>query len=1047
MTVSLTPHQKDAALAWDQHALVSAGAGSGKTRTVVARILYLLGVEIEGATIDKPLDLHRIAAITFTNKAAADLKLQLRKALRAADRHDDAYRVDTARVGTIHAFCGDVLREFGLRRGKNPTPRVLDEGEGLAITIEVVRDTLLDALDRGTVPGLTDLLAEQSPSQVRGMVETLVAESDRLRAFAARRDEHEPNELALINLSLETLKALETRLNEDGVVDFDRMITWTRDLLKEDEYARNALQRRVHTLIVDEFQDVDPAQRDIAYLLGEPASGRTDTTRLMLVGDAKQSIYRFRRADVSVWRKVEREFKALPNAAVMALPQNFRSKEPIIGFVEATVGKLMDAPLAGEEHADFEVPFEQLRVGNEKEQAEGPPVEVIVIPTKVDGKDYSYPQIRRMDAQAVARRARELVDEGHRWGDIAVLLAGWGAVDVYQKALEEAGAPTYVIRMEGFYERQEVIDLIVALETIHQPLDDRTLMGYLRGPFVGLKDESLFAIAESVRGTSYWRWLQAGEGLDLMAPDERVRAERGIAVLKRHIAMRDRVATDVLLQSLLEETGYVAHLALMGDDHAQAIANVRKFVRNARGMRARGLGDFLQVITDTRDHKERVGNAPLYGQRDDVVTITSIHSAKGLEWPIVFWCDTVRGAQRSASDPLRGHDRIVLRDRDIPKPEDERQHWRDLKQEIDLQEDAEDRRKWYVAMTRAEERLIIAGLPLGQRENPRSSPAGALWSVLPPFDAEDGATFTYDGQGGREHTGVVRMADPEAAGIGDETEAAPTREPVAEVDTLVAPKPMLPIVAGNPRHSASEMLAFERCAKRHWFKYIMGLREPPVDWQSNELIDAITRGLIVHDVLERLEEERELDALLEDAIGRWDEDAPPPETPKGTKYRVHLHEEVESVASHAEYRAIADLPSAKRELGFLHIADAEHFYQGKIDLAALEETGYALLDVKTSQGDAAASKKKAEQYAPQRDVYVASAEGISGRDVGRFAFQFSRAEAQVSETIGDDVRQQINTSLAARLETMSDDAPAMTEHPWECRWCGYKEVGWCEGVR
>ena len=153
MTVSLTPHQKDAALAWDQHALVSAGAGSGKTRTVVARILYLLGVEIEGATIDKPLDLHRIAAITFTNKAAADLKLQLRKALRAADRHDDAYRVDTARVGTIHAFCGDVLREFGLRRGKNPTPRVLDEGEGLAITIEVVRDTLLDSLDRGTVPG------------------------------------------------------------------------------------------------------------------------------------------------------------------------------------------------------------------------------------------------------------------------------------------------------------------------------------------------------------------------------------------------------------------------------------------------------------------------------------------------------------------------------------------------------------------------------------------------------------------------------------------------------------------------------------------------------------------------------------------------------------------------------------------------------------------------------------------------------------------------------------------------------------------------------
>ena len=131
----------------------------------------------------------------------------------------------------------------------------------------------------------------------------------------------------------------------------------------------------------------------------------------------------------------------------------------------------------------------------------------------------------------------------------------------------------------------------------------------------------------------------------------------------------------------------------------------------------------------------------------------------------------------------------------------------------------------------------------------------------------------------------------------------------------------------------------------------------------------------------------------------------------------------------------------------VHITDAEHFYQGKIDLAALEDEGYALLDVKTSQGDAKAAEKKAKQYAPQRDVYVASAEGISGRPVGRFAFQFSRAEVQLSEPMTGDVRVQVAESLTRRLEAMKGDAPAMTEHSWECRWCGYKKVGWCEGVQ
>jgi hypothetical protein len=115
-------------------------------------------------------------------------------------------------------------------------------------------------------------------------------------------------------------------------------------------------------------------------------------------------------------------------------------------------------------------------------------------------------------------------------------------------------------------------------------------------------------------------------------------------------------------------------------------------------------------------------------------------------------------------------------------------------------------------------------------------------------------------------------------------------------------------------------------------------------------------------------------------------------------------------------------------------------------LAALEFDGYTLLDVKTNQGHAKTAARKAERYAPQRDVYVAATEGISARQVGRFAFQFSRAKVQVSQSLTQAVRAQIQHDLDRRLARIEQGNPELTENPWECRWCGFQKVGWCEGV-
>src|SRR5690606_3880576 len=132
MVIPPTDSQWEAIRACEEHVLVEAGAGTGKTATVVARILYLLGVEVGGQRREKPITLADIVATTFTRQAAADLKRDLRKALRAAGRRADAYEVDQARIGTIHGFCSDIVNEHSLRSGRSPIVGVLEEGEALA---------------------------------------------------------------------------------------------------------------------------------------------------------------------------------------------------------------------------------------------------------------------------------------------------------------------------------------------------------------------------------------------------------------------------------------------------------------------------------------------------------------------------------------------------------------------------------------------------------------------------------------------------------------------------------------------------------------------------------------------------------------------------------------------------------------------------------------------------------------------------------------------------------------------------------------------------
>ncbi|MBK5186673.1 MAG: UvrD-helicase domain-containing protein [Gemmatimonadaceae bacterium] len=1055
----------------DRHMLVSAGAGTGKTFTVVSHVLYLMGVEMRGSVHPSPLQLDEIAAITYTNKAAAELKEHLRARLRATGRREDAYRVDTARVGTIHAFCGDILREFALRGSLAPGLTLLDDSESRILRAGCVRDALLEALECAPdspqrVEGLDSLLAEHSVGDVEQWVGELLELGDHLRSIIDHAAERAPLERSLLALAQRAEDRFVEYLRAHGQMDFDRMIVWTRDLIRSDVAVRRTLQRRIRVLIIDEFQDVDPVQREIAYLLGDPASRAGDTTRLMLVGDPKQSIYSFRKADVRVWRSVEEDFRRNDLGIVVPIADSRRSVPPVLAFVDHAIGRLLDEPIgASSVLRDFEVAYHPVRPLRE----DGPgdrAVEFLCVPAN-DGRCQKVAVVRESEAQAVAERALELHASGEmRWADMALLLSGWGALDIYQNALERAGIPFYALRSEGFYEQREIIDLIVALEAIRNANDDRALLGFLRSPFVGVTDETLLRLATKLP-SPLWPELSQGEVRLIADETERDLLTRGVSLLERLIPMRDRVMTSVLVDELLADTAYLAHLSLLGEPGLQAIANVRKFVRKASSATDGGLGRFLEEIEVARGMKMREGNAPLYGENDDVVTITSIHSSKGLEWKVVFWCDLVREHRNQGSSLLTSGSRVSLggaaRDGDddaddAPDTELPDAGRDELTAELRDERDAESKRLWYVAATRAKDRLVVC-VPQGRSksaidEDRRRAKAGeppsrafksasdAMKLSFPSLGST--ATERYRSGDGAEYEAVVHSP----LVIDTETNGAPPRvHAPLDASQLAAPPVPIEVLSGRARHSATELLALERCGKRRWFKYVAGVREPqrPARECSGE-INAIKRGLIVHDVLEQLRENDDLDALLDDAVQRHDPDAPLPDAVEGARYRDAIRDELRAVMSQPGYREILDAPGARRELPFLHIVDADTYIEGKIDLVAPGPDGYRVIDVKTSQCDPDVAVTKAEQYAIQKAVYVRALEAIGGAPVADFGFQFSAIATNVGGSITERERAALDERLAATLEELRVRPPTLAKSADECRYCGYLSAGWCPGV-
>jgi len=823
-------------------ALVMAGAGSGKTRVLSERFVHL----VKGGHVD----LRRLAALTFTEKAAAQMRTRIAGIFRdlAQEAQPDTPReerqaadvwrtdVEFAPISTIHAFCARLLRQHAIEAGVDPAFVVLDAAEAALLKEDAAaraesllaeecpdlvgvfamisagdpREELLGLLARlrgaGRDPatikwkvGVSDLLAAlaaveeplaayaevgdeleeaRRPNHAEAIqaVHTVLAAAhveDDLSPFAAAQAQARVDDLkgprravyskpraalsralgevvaALLDLwgervFLPQLRAILVRYDdvyrrlkaERSALDFTDLELCTRDLLRRAQEIGQPLDLAPRGLLVDEFQDTNPLQAEIlSHLRGQAPQ--------FSVGDPKQSIYRFRRADVSV---ILAEDERVGRASVFPMNASYRSSKQLLAGINALAGALFADGAAG-------VVYEPLEAASPFATSPDP----VVAFTLVDAGDgVAIAEGRPLEAAWIARRIRALVDEktprlktrpddagevtsacaAHvAFGDIAILFRAASDVPLYEAALEAEGIPYLTQRGKGYYQAEEITDLVYVLRTIHNPEDRHALACTATGPAMAATDDEVlrwFAKpANATKGEGAWARMRA----EAREGGRHAETVRTLEALRRE-AVGGSLATTV--ERALVELGLYEHALLCraGDRRA---ANLRKAVELARRLDRggrRGLADLLRHLATLRDRAMGESEAPIGGDEDDVVRLTTIHSAKGLEYPVVFLADVGRQPP-SDKDALRfdGGDGVAARIRDPLEGTGLKPGGLAAIAEHETSANREEAlRVLYVAMTRAEERLILSSAIVG------ATKAGApkrlqgwgrqLWDVL-----------------------------------------------------------------------------------------------------------------------------------------------------------------------------------------------------------------------------------------------------------------------------------------------------------------------------
>ena len=488
------------------------------------------------------------------------------------------------------------------------------------------------------------------------------------------REGYEPLR-ALATLTAKAIERYDREKSRLGVCDYDDLITETHRLLAEhDDQQLTALREDIRYVMIDEFQDTNHRQWELIRAL--VAEGVFDADNVFVVGDEKQSIYRFRNADVTVFDAAQQDIETANTAR--GTPDDGRGLRTNFRTLPATldgINGLFESVFTAGPDSDYEVPPEPLAAGRDPSDTVEPRVEYLPVPVETDLRERFLPaghdpqglpesEPSDLESRALANRLAELLDgdttvtvDGETDGssvtpgDIAVLIRSRSDLKDYERALRRLDIPYRVVKGQGFFETPEIRALRALFETLVDPTDDIALYGALRSPLCGLADEELADVYDPSRSDPLWEQLQAVDEQVVRTAVTDIRRWRRYAGAADSVTGPLAESWSVLLDHILEETGYLA--AVAADERgAAATANVDMFRDKLREFDADGLPSLERVVRqlDTRAAQGESEADANVVRNDESVTIMTIHEAKGQEFPVVV----MPGIGRGFRDEARG---------------------------------------------------------------------------------------------------------------------------------------------------------------------------------------------------------------------------------------------------------------------------------------------------------------------------------------------------------------------------------------------------------
>jgi len=1070
--------QQLAAVAAEGEVFVSAGAGTGKTAVLVERFVR--------AVCDRGLDVDSILVITYTRRAAGELRTRIRAALTERGRHDLARELDGAWISTIHGFCLRLLKSYPFAAGLDPRFRELDDAQGAVLRSEAfeaaldefcadgqperlrllatygagglrrmltgVHETLRSAgrelsLDIGGRPELAErveelreaacaLVADVAASEMQHtnakqllalleldkrpdrLIELsgFRASGDRAAAYEeARRaveqaalDEAASRDRALLQELLERFAGAYAEAKaRESALDFEDLQLHARDLLRDNEEIRERESLRFRSIMVDEFQDTNRLQTELVDLLRSP------DTEVFFVGDEFQSIYGFRHADVRVFR--ERRAQA---AQLLPLTLNYRSRPEVLAAVNELFG------------SHFGDEFQPLHAAAEfPDPVFGHPVELLV--TDKAAYHESGVHWRRAEARAIARRVRELVDAGVAIpGEIVILFAAGTDAELYESELRRTGLPTYRATGKGYFGQQQVVDMLGYLRLLHNRYDDRSLLTVLASPFVGISNDGLALLRRAAPKRPLFTGLERGLPPGLAERDEQLlRAFR--QRFDRLAAAQARLSLERLCEQIVSAHDY--DLAVLAQwDGRRRYANMRKLARLARSyeeLRGPDVEGFVRFVAEQEAVGARELEAVAEEEGADAVRLLTIHAAKGLEFKVVIVADAGRDKAPPSPDEIlalsdgrfgfRVADPLTAKRRGAFDYEQVREARR-------KEEEAEKLRLYYVAMTRAKERLIVSGAIDREKKADAATPIG--W-VLDRLDADEELAAAGDTPveiQRRDALLVVRMDRFREADWAEQAPAQPVEEseaaqlalfagldgngagpPALELPALVAPaEPPLHRVR---RLSFTALSTFEQCSYKYYALRVAGMSERRGEHRGDG--DGGLRATEVGDAVHRLLEQVDLHAPVAPALGQVRDWYPKVSDEELERIRVFVASYCDSELA----RRVAALAGVEKERHFTFEHDGVLLH-GYIDALHLEGTRALVLDYKTNMlGDSSPAEIVEVDYRLQRLVYALACFRAGAEEVEVVYHFLERADAVVSTVFSLEQAVELEAELSKAI--------------------------------